>query len=43
VLSTASGLKFIDFKIASAAANVPIELAGEYDAVRRALDRAVPA
>ena len=42
VLSTASGLKFVDFKLASTT-NTPIELPGEYDAVRRALDRAVPA
>jgi threonine synthase len=42
VLSTASGLKFVDFKVASAAA-APIELPGDYDAVRRALDTAVPA
>jgi threonine synthase len=42
VLSTASGLKFVDFKVASTP-NTPIELPGEYDAVRRALDAAVPA
>jgi threonine synthase len=42
VLSTASGLKFVDFKLA-VAPNTPIELPGEYDAVRRALDAAVPA
>jgi threonine synthase len=42
VLSTASGLKFVDFKLA-ASPNTPIELAGDYDAVRRALDAAVPA
>jgi threonine synthase len=42
VLSTASGLKFVDFKLATTT-NAPIELPGEYDAVRSALDRAVPA
>ena len=42
VLSTASGLKFVEFKLA-AGANAPIELPGDYDAVRRALDTAVPA
>jgi threonine synthase len=42
VLSTASGLKFVEFKL-SATANAPIELPGDYDAVRRALDTAVPA
>jgi threonine synthase len=42
VLSTASGLKFVEFKL-SAGANAPIELPGDYDAVRRALDTAVPA
>jgi threonine synthase len=42
VLSTANGLKFTDFKIASTACT-PIELPNEYDAVRRALDRALPA
>lgn len=41
VLSTASGLKFIDFKMASAPE--PIELPGDYDAVRRALDAMAPA
>ena len=41
VLSTASGLKFIDFKMASALE--PIELPGDYDAVRRALDAMIPA
>src|SRR5215471_3927139 len=40
VLSTASGLKFADFKLASAE-NMPIELPGDYDAVRRALDGAL--
>ena len=40
VLSTASGLKFVDFKVASAT-NAPIELAGDYDAVRRALERVI--
>ena len=48
VISTATGLKFTDFKIAyhstsSAAgrrkhANPPVELPNDYDAVRRALD-----
>lgn len=42
VLSTASGLKFIDFKVAAAAANRPVELPATYDAVRRALDAALP-
>jgi threonine synthase len=42
VLSTANGLKFTDFKVASAG-NVPIELPNDYDAVRRTLDAAVPA
>jgi threonine synthase len=42
VLSTASGLKFTEFKVA-AAANAPIELPNDYDAVRAALDSAVPA
>jgi threonine synthase len=42
VLSTASGLKFVEFKL-SAGANAAIELPGDYDAVRRALDTAVPA
>jgi threonine synthase len=42
VLSTASGLKFIDFKV-GATTHAPIELPGTYDAVRQALDRAVPA
>jgi threonine synthase len=42
VLSTASALKFTDFKVA-AAANAPIELPNDYDAVRAALDSAVPA
>ena len=41
VVSTASGLKFVDFKTASAPE--PIELPGNYDAVRRALDAMVPA
>jgi threonine synthase len=40
VLSTASGLKFADFKLASAT-NAPIELPGDYDAVRRALEGAM--
>ncbi len=53
VISTANGLKFADFKIAyhaeqlqgvsSRYANPPIELPNDYDAVRRALDRAVHA
>jgi threonine synthase len=52
VLSTANGLKFTDFKasyhagqlegITSAAANRPIDLANDYDDVRRVLDRALP-
>jgi threonine synthase len=42
VLSTANGLKFTDFKIASSG-NTPIELPNDYDAVRRALESAVPA
>jgi len=42
VLSTANGLKFTDFKIASSG-NAPIELPNDYDAVRRALESAVPA
>jgi threonine synthase len=42
VLSTANGLKFTDFKVATAG-NVPLELPNDYDAVRRALERAVPA
>ena len=42
VLSTANGLKFTDFKIASSG-NAPIELPNDYDAVRRALQSAVPA
>jgi threonine synthase len=42
VLSTANGLKFTDFKIASTA-NVPIDLPNDYDAVRRTLETAVPA
>ena len=41
VLSTANGLKFTDFKIASTG-SVPMELPNDYDAVRRALDRALP-
>ncbi len=50
VISTASGLKFTDFKVAyhsgtlagitSRLANTPIELPNDYDAVRRAVDRA---
>ena len=42
VLSTANGLKFTDFKVASSG-NMPIELPNDYDAVRRALEGAVPA
>jgi threonine synthase len=42
VLSTASGLKFTDFKVGSSG-NLPIELPNDYDAVRRTLDTAVPA
>lgn len=40
VLSTANGLKFTPFKLASAPAQ-PVEVANDYDAVRRALDQAV--
>jgi threonine synthase len=53
VLSTANGLKFTDFKVGYHAgtlkgigrtySNKPIELPDDYDAVRRALDQAVPA
>jgi threonine synthase len=53
VISTANGLKFTDFKIgyhagslagvAPAYANRPVELPNDYDAVRRAIDRAVAA
>ena len=53
VLSTANGLKFTDFKvgyhegtlkgIGRSCGNKPIELPDNYDAVRRALDQAVPA
>ena len=49
VISTASGLKFTDFKrgyhehrlphASPSHANVPLELADDYDAVRRAIDR----
>ena len=49
VMSTASGLKFTDFKlgyherrlpdIPAAHANAPVELPDDYDAVRRAIDR----
>ncbi len=42
VLSTANGLKFTDFKVATAG-HLPIELPNDYDAVRRALDQTVPA
>jgi threonine synthase len=53
VISTASGLKFVDFKagyhegtlpgILATGANRPIELPNDYDQVRRQLDRAIPA
>jgi threonine synthase len=53
VLSTANGLKFTDFKvgyhegtlkgIGRTCGNKPIDLPDDYDAVRRALDQAVPA
>jgi threonine synthase len=53
VISTASGLKFTDFKagyhagtlegISSPRANRPIELPNDYDQVRRHLDLAIPA
>lgn len=53
VISTASGLKFADFKVAyhtgtlpgvaSRYANPPIELPNDYDAVRRAVDAATAA
>lgn len=53
VISTASGLKFADFKadyhagklagIASTQANRPIEVANDYDEIRRHLDVAIPA
>ena len=53
VISTASGLKFTDFKvgyhagrlpgIASTQANRPIELPNDYDQIRRRLDLAIPA
>ena len=53
VISTASGLKFADFKagyhagtlagIETARANRPIELPNDYDQVRTHLDRAMPA
>jgi len=53
VISTASGLKFVDFKagyhasalpgIASTQANRPIELPNDYDQIRRHLDLAIPA
>jgi threonine synthase len=39
VVSTANGLKFTDFK--SASARLPIDVPHDYDAVRRALDQAV--
>jgi threonine synthase len=46
VVSTANGLKFIDFKVRyhegrSKLANHPVELPNDYDAVRRAVDRAL--
>jgi threonine synthase len=41
VLSTASGLKFTEFKIASAR-NAPVNLPNDYDSVRRALEGAMP-
>jgi threonine synthase len=50
VISTANGLKFTDFKVAyhsgalagvaSSRGNKPVELPNDYDAVRRAVDRA---
>ena len=53
VISTASGLKFADFKaayhagklegIASSQANRPIEVPNDYDQIRRHLDVAIPA
>ena len=53
VISTASGLKFVDFKagyhaaalegITSSQANRPIELPNDYDQIRRRLDVAIPA
>jgi len=53
VISTASGLKFTDFKadyhagklagIAATQANRPIELPNDYDQIRRRLDLAIPA
>ena len=53
VISTASGLKFVDFKAAYHAsalegitpsqANRPIELPNDYDQIRRRLDLAIPA
>jgi len=54
VVSTASGLKFTDFKVgyhegrladvpAPKYRNAPVELAASYDAVRRALDAKLPA
>jgi threonine synthase len=53
VISTASGLKFADFKagyhagtlpgVRSTGANRPIELPNDYDEVRRHLDQAIPA
>jgi len=42
VLSTANGLKFTDFKLASSG-NTAVELPNDYDAVRRTLQTAVPA
>jgi threonine synthase len=54
VVSTASGLKFADFKVGYHEGklaevpspnwrNVPVELAASYDDVRRALDAKLPA
>jgi threonine synthase len=53
VISTASGLKFADFKadyhagrlpgIAASQANRPIEVPNDYDQIRRQLDLAIPA
>jgi threonine synthase len=53
VISTANGLKFSDFKtayhttrlegVAARLANPPVELPNDYDAVRRAIDRATMA
>ena len=53
VISTASGLKFTEFKadyhagklkgIAASQANRPIDLPNDYDEIRRHLDLAIPA